>query len=400
MISQEIQSGKIDLLCFGDEGYIKRESKKIKIPDVSERTKAGDRFRKTKDPKDLKILEETEKNYPKIEDGDTVITGKKTKINLSIDYNSGKDKPIDNYKQRISKTFNLFPNSELKVSEFEKWDKKSKDTRCYGVLVKKIELKKGFFKFSLSNTEDEIIASTSKIKVKGGSGGGFIDVYDNMVYSLPIKSTSIGAIGVEYTNILTKKSFLAKSDTFEEIIVTKDSIYKKGSIKMDDIFNNNMKILISMGKGFDKMMPSMDDKEIATQMKEMPKMLEQNIGNLEMFKQMSPADLERLAKMSGNVSKEQLEQIKNFPEMIKKMEKSGMMNEMKKSMAMMKGQMEGIGNENIDRMTKLTQETMKERKIKLDELTKTPEGKDIDEILESPRNYKPLTKEFGAVKVA
>jgi hypothetical protein len=235
--------------------------------------------------------------------------------------------------------------------------------------------------------------------VKGGDGSGLFDVSDDTVYSCPVKSTSIGAVGIEYTNLRTKKSFLAKANTPEEIIVTNDGIYRRGMIKMDNIFQYNMQIVMSLQKTITQTIPTIDPKEMANSMKNISGTMEQGMASFEMFKQMSPDDLVRLMKMNGaEVSPEVLKQMKELPEMIKMMEEKGLMKEMKKATAMSKGLMEGMGNENIERMAKMNAKGMAIFKEKSNELTKI-DGKDVDELLERPRMYNPLTKEFGAVKV-
>jgi hypothetical protein len=67
---------------------------------------------------------------------------------------------------------------------------------------------------------------------------------------------------------------------------------------------------------------------------------------------------------------------------------------------MAKGYYEGMGSANIEKMMKISDQAMEESKKKLEEITKTADGKNIDELLSTPRKYKPLTKEFGATKVA
>jgi hypothetical protein len=325
MFVENVETGRIDLFCFGEDGYIKRAGKKIRIPSSAEKARIYEEFMKTKN---RSKLEKFDKEYPKLENNDIIISGKKTKIRINVSWNKGKDKPIDDYKQRASKSVFMTPESELKVSGIEKWDKTAKEVKHCGEMIKNIELKKGFFHVSCSNTDDKILAETASIMFKN-DGQVFIDVYENIIYSLPIKSSSIGAIGTEYTNKATGKTYLAKSSMFEEIIVSKDSIYKRALTKMDDIFNENMKILMSFNKDMMNSFVRVDSKQIAEQMKNIPANMENNMASLEMFKQMKPEDLERLMKISGNASKEDMEMVKNIPDMMKKMEASGMMEKRK-----------------------------------------------------------------------
>ena len=88
--------------------------------------------------------------------------------------------------------------------------------------------------------------------------------------------------------------------------------------------------------------------------KDMSKIFEQSMSSLEMFKNLAPADLERLAKMGGQkLSDEQLKQIKEFPEMAKMMEKEGLIDKMKEASATISGMSEGMGDEGMASMKKI-----------------------------------------------
>ncbi|HOD89814.1 MAG TPA: hypothetical protein PKK56_01900 [archaeon] len=393
-----IESGKIDLKAIGENAFILRKGKKIKIPSTEDEAKVVEKFNKTKDKNILKKFKE---EYPKLIDGDTIISGKQTYIGLNNGYNKGKENPVEDYKYRASKIICIYPNSELKVSGIESWDKTDKKTRkrCYGGLIKNIELKKGLFSVSYSRSEEPIITPIASIKFIS-SGSGFFDVYDNILYSSPTGS-------VEYTNRLTKKSFIAKSQTPEEIIVTKDGIYRKGMSEMDEIFQYKTLLLTqNQFKFMDTIAfpgENLNEKQMAEQYKNIPKTIEQAIGAMEMFKQMSPDDMERLMKMGEaqgtKIAPEMMEQMKQIPDLIKAMEKEGDMKELKQATAMSKGLIEGLGEKGTELLVKTTLSTSKKLK-KTSEDFKTQNKKagiDIDKILESPRTYKPLT---GAKKVA
>ncbi|MDD4983343.1 MAG: hypothetical protein PHH82_00695 [Candidatus ainarchaeum sp.] len=395
----DIETGHIDLSAAGPNAFIKRkDGKKVNIPPVETETDLISEFQKTKDNKKI---EKFRKDYPKLMEGDTIISGAKTKIHIDISYNKGKDKPIDDYKSRASKGIFMGPNSELQVSGFESWDKTDAKTkeRHHGELIKNVELKKGFFQIGYSHTEDILTTPVALIKFNF-DGNGFFDVSENAVYSAPTASTSIGAGGVEYTNKLTKKTFTAKSSTFEEIIVTRDGIYRKGLTNMDDIFQNQMALLSTFHQMLTNSIPTIDPTDYANQIKNLGNNLEQGVGSMEMMKNMSPDDLTRLMKQGGaEVTPEIMAQMKELPNMLKMMEDKGLMAEMKKGLNMMKGFTEGMGNENIDRFAKTFAGSMAGVKTKTKELTKTSDGKSYDDILENPRTYKPLTEKFGAVKV-
>ncbi|MFH0713881.1 MAG: hypothetical protein V1722_04980 [Candidatus Micrarchaeota archaeon] len=399
MLYHEIETGNIRLTAGGENAFIARGSKKIKIPSGESETKLIEEFQKTHDNAKL---EKSKKEFPKLAEGDKIICGAKTIVYLTTSYNNGKENPIDDYKARASKTVFMGPNSELQVSGFEKWDKKDnkEKTRCHGELIKNIELKKGFFQVSYSHTDDVLVTPVALIKFNF-DGSGFFDVCDDVLYSSPLASTSIGAGGVEYTNKATKRSFTAKSTTFEEIIVTRDAIYRKGLTKMDDIFNNAIALNGFFQNKLTATMPTVDEKQMAESYKNMPKNMEQMVGSLEMFKQMSPDDLTRMmkigeAKSGTKISPEVMERMKEMPEMLKKMEKDGMFGQMKKAMAMQKGLMEGMGDKGIERLVSSQKAGME--MLKKQKNMSTAEGIDIEQIIESPRVYKPVTKD--GVKVA
>jgi hypothetical protein len=99
-----------------------------------------------------------------------------------------------------------------------------------------------------------------------------------------------------------------------------------------------------------------------------------------------------------------MEKMKEIPEMLNLMEKRGTMNEMKRAMAGGKGFIEGLGSEGIDRLTKAQTKGFEQAKKQVEQpvQTVTAEGKtiDIESFFKSPRKYKSLTQESGAVKVA
>ncbi|MFA6341024.1 MAG: hypothetical protein WCX27_02170 [Candidatus Paceibacterota bacterium] len=378
----DIRTGNINLMALGDNAFIVRGGKKIKIPSVKEGIKGS----------------------PTLEDGDNLLCGPKSMIRVASDFNKGKENPIDDWKQNSSKTVNMGPNSELAVSGFESWDKTDKDKkRHYGSLIKNIELKKGLFSVSYSNTDDILKTPIADVKFLGTGGNtGTFDVYDDILYS-----NAGGEKGVEYTNKRTKVTFLAKSSIPFEVIVTKDGIYKKGMLKMDDIFSSmNTLGLTSYFSGLlYESVPEMDPAKLAESYKSIPKGMEQALGAFDMFSQMTPEDLERMMKMNeahgAKITPEMKEQFKELPDMMKKMKKEGYMEQMKKATAMSKGMIEGLGDAGIDRLTKATSKGMKQAKETQGQMSKiyTGEGKQVDasSIFESKRAYKPLT---DAKKVA
>lgn len=407
-MSFDVQTGRIDLAVSGEGAFIMRKGKKIKIPSVETQAKLTGELQKS-EGKDWKIMDKFQKDYPKLMDGDTLLSGSKTIIRVASDFNVGKEKPIEGYKNNSSKIISMAPNSEMVVGGFESWDKTGKDKkRNHGEMIKNIELIKGFFSVSYSNTDDILVTPMVDIRFLGfGGSGGVFDVYDNILYS-----NAGGEKGVEYTNKKTRAVYLAKSSSPQEIIVNGSGIYKKGILSADDLFSvsNGIGLISYFSRVLSNAAPEIDSKKMAESYKSIPDSMNQTFGTIEMFSQMTPEDLERMIKMSKEhgekmdpeMEKKMREQIKELPEALAEMKKAGYMDQMKKAMAMSKGMMEGLGNAGIDRLTKVSAGTIKQVKETHEQLSKIyigGEGKSVDLsfFLESPRKYKPLT---DAKKVA
>lgn len=399
----DIETGNIRVTACGENAVIVRKGEKIKIPSIEVQTELINEFQKTGE-KARAAMDKFKDDYPTLEEGDIVVCGKKTTININTNYNKGKEKPIDDWKSRASKSIGMGPESELRVSGFEKWDKTDKSNkRHHGELIKNIELKKGLFSVSYSNTDDVLITPVAYIKFLGNGGTtGTFDVYENILYS-----NAGGEKGVEYTNRMTKASYIAKSNMPQEIIVAGDGIYKKGVLKMDDIFTplNSIGLINIFQNAQYKSIPEMDENKLAESYKNMPKTMEHALGAFEMFGKMTPEDMERMAKMGeahgAKITPEMMRQFKEIPEAMNAMEKEGIAEQMKKAMAMSKGMIEGLGNEGVDRLIKTQSKGIKKAKEAQTQMSKlyTADGKQIDlsELFESQRKYKPLT---DAKKVA
>lgn len=124
----DVQTGHINLTASGENAFIIRKGKKIKIPSVELRAKLMSELLKT-DGKDRVEMDKFEKDYPKLMDGDILLSGSNTIIRVDNDFNIGKEKPIEGWKNNSSKTINMGPNSEMTVSGFELWDKTDKDKK-------------------------------------------------------------------------------------------------------------------------------------------------------------------------------------------------------------------------------------------------------------------------------
>ncbi|MFA5651918.1 MAG: hypothetical protein WC933_00965 [Candidatus Paceibacterota bacterium] len=400
----DVETGRIGLSASGENAFIVRKGKKIKISSVETKAKLMS-ITINSDGKDRVELDKLEKEYPKLMDGDTLLSGPKTIIRVNNDFNVGKENPLEGYKNNSSKIVSMAPNSEMIVSGFESWDKTGKDKkRNYGQMIKNIELVKGFFSVSYSNTDDILVTPIADVKFLGfGGSGGVFDVYDNILYS-----NAGGEKGVEYTNKKTKATYLAKSSSPQEIIVNGSGIYKRGVLSADDLFsiNNGIGLITYFSKTLYNAAPEVDSKKMAESYKKIPDVMSQTFGSIEMFSQMKPEDIERMMKMSEDqgqkVTPEMRAQMKDLPEAMKELQKTGFMDQMKKAMAMSKGMMEGLGDAGIDRLTKVSSGSTKMVKETNEQLSKIyigGEGKSVDlsSFLESPRKYKPLS---DAKKVA
>lgn len=404
----DVQTGRIDLAASGENAFIVRKGKKIKIPSVETRAKLMS-VTINSNGKDRTGLNKFEKEYPKLIDGDTLLSGSNTIIRVDNNFNVGKENPIEGWKNNSSKTISMGPNSEMVVSGFESWEKTGKDKkRNHGEMIKNIELVKGFFSVSYSNTDDILVTPMANVKFLGfGGSGGVFDVYDNILYS-----NAGGEKGVEYTNKKTKAVYLAKSSSSQEIIVNGSGIYKRGMLSADDLFSvsNGIGLITYFSRVLHNAAPEIDPAKMAESYKNIPNTMEQSLGTFEMFSQMTPEDMERMIKISEEhgekispeMKKQMKAQMKDLPEVMEQMKKSGYLEQMQKGVAMSKGMIEGLGNKGLERLTKISSGTAKQLKDANEKLSKVyvgEEGKSVDVsiLLESPRKYKSLT---DAKKVA
>jgi hypothetical protein len=379
----DIQTGNINLNVTGDNGVIVRKNgKKVKIISFDEEMKLAEEARKKQDYEKLKKVQE---DQPKIESGDTIIAGKDTLVSVSSSYDKGKDKPDNEYS--ISRTVTLWPESEIKIGEVESWDRTDKTAkkRFYGEKFDSVELIKGTFNYRSDGNEDKLITPVADIIFKKDGGFGVFDLYNGNLYCNPLASENIKTSGeIEFINKNTKKSFTVKrSNGLCEIIVTSNAIYKKSFISMDKFFmdyNFSATMKPEMVVVSPTTVPAMGN------YKDIGKIFEQSMSSMEMFKNLSSADLERLAKMGGQkISEEQLKQIKDLPEMTKMMEKEGIMEKMKEASAMVKGLSEGIGDEGAASMARLQKDAAPKM-----EAIRNQSFDMYKNAAKAPRNYAPL----------
>lgn len=388
----DVQSGYIRLSAVGENGVIKRKSgKTVRIPSAETFNKLSSEFRKSGNSDKLRRFSE---EFPKVESGDTISAGEDTMISVVNSYNKEKDKPIEKPAYYASKSITLWPGSEMKIGEVEAWDRTDAKTkkRFYGEKIGEVKITKGTFNCSYAIDEDKVVTPVAEIVFKKAGGFGLFDLYDGNLYCNPMASENLLLGGdskgeIEFTNTHTKKLYIVKTGGMAEIIVTSDAIYKKSFVRMDKFFFDYNLVapikpeMISQGP---LMVPETGDWQGISNA------LETGMGSLEMFQNMSPDDLERLAKMGGDkLSEEQLKQFRELPEMAKMMEKEGLLKQMGKASAIAKGMAEGIGEEGMASMKRLSKDSAGQMEAiykKTFDMYKKAAN--------SPRNYGELSAEF------
>ncbi|MFA5070830.1 MAG: hypothetical protein WC511_00480 [Candidatus Pacearchaeota archaeon] len=389
----ETSTGRIDLSAYGETAFIKRkDGEKVKIPSSEILMKLYKKANETQNQKDFEKCREFQDNFPKIKEGDVFMTGKDSLINLSCNYNRGKDKPIEGYKNQETKNIFIGGNgAEAKIVGLESWsreDKKTK-TKYFGTSIKGYEiLKEGFFYCSYLNTDGELITPIANIKFGSKGANISIDFYKGILYTVPILSSGIKNEhgNVEFILKKSKKSYKDDSEMIKEIIVTSDGIYKKSMIKMDPIDYMIGTKLISLTNISE--MPVLKKEQITGQPKKMTETMKQAQVSMEMFKKLSPSEITELGKSEG-ATPEQIKQMIEGAEALKTMETKMPMEEMNKAFAKMNAYYEGMDDTGIESMMKLQ---TKGQKIASEYNAKTKN--EVLKMLSSPRKYSPLTSEF------
>jgi len=386
----EVNNGVNELSAAGNDAIIIRKNgEKIPIPSNESMAKLHKDMLKASTQKAKEIARKKydllNKKFPKIMEGDTVISGENTLISVRSSYNIGKDKPLDGMKSSASKSIYLGPNSEVKLGGIEKWSREDKNTekKYVGELLRTIEVKKvGLFFCSYSNCEDELLTPTALIQFIGLGGSITCDYYNGALYCVTTGSEGIGEKGsIKFTNKNTKKSFT--STTLQEVIITNDSIYRKGFAKMDEIdYLSGPQIgMHSMKDWIEPMTETMDYGKVANNTAEA-------FANMEMLRQMDPKDLVKLAKQGG-ASKEQLKQLEQLPQMMKMMDKEMPIDKLMTAAATQKAFYQGMGEQGLANMASVHKEANKKLVGHIDNVLK-----DFMDKSKKPRNYGPLKNEF------
>ncbi|MFH0711294.1 MAG: hypothetical protein V1944_01830, partial [Candidatus Aenigmatarchaeota archaeon] len=289
----------------------------------------------------------------------------------------------------------LFENTQAKINgvkHFEKEDKKN-DTKYIIDSVKTVEILRGSFQIISFSNEAEVETSFATIKFHGKGISGFFDITSTGLYTFP----QLGPGGrVEYICNGTKKSYITKDYKSNEpvfpteIVVTNSGIYKIPFTKADNP-NLNKLMTITMKTA----MPSQEMAKAA--LPQQQKMMEdmasgafqnQLFSGMETMKNMKSADLKRLIeKGGGKATPEQMKMFEQVPEMIKKMEKSGKMTEMKKGYAQAGNMFAGMSKEGMASLSKVQEHGMERFNAESGKILE-----DFKKVKKEP--YKPLKEEY------
>lgn len=388
----DVSTGSVNFFASGDNAFIKRKNgKKVQIPSSEILTQLYNKAAKTEDPADFQKCRDFQDKFPKIEEDDTFITGKDTIIGIDCNYNQGKSKPLEGYKNNETKNITLGPNAEMKIIGLETWSREDKkeNKRYYGTAIKTFEiLKECFFYCSFNRTEDELITPIANIKFCGLGGAITSDFYRGILYSVLVSSSGLGDEHGTFifTNKKTKRSYEDKSDTIREVIVSENGIYRKSMVSMDPIdYMISTKLMAFRNT---EEMPIISPKKQALGLENTENAFNQLQVSMEMFKQMSPSEIAEMAKSSG-ATPEQMKQMQEIPEMLKAMEGQIPLDEMKKITASQKAYYAGMGKEGMESMERVQQ---KGQKLAIENAKKT--RAEVLKTLNSPRNYSPLTANF------
>lgn len=275
ILMQEQVESEINLLgTIGENAFIKRKRKIIKLPD----------FKKIS-------MEEYAKSKLVFEDGDILSTGKRSSINIS----SNKK---ENNKDRFTQ-LTMLPESEAKIS-VEKWSKidKINEVKLIGSVISKVEFSRGIFNVT---TTEAIITPTAEIIHGQEAKPLIVEIMSN---GNTVFNSQLGLVSLKCKG--TGKKIEVKPAYMQEIIVTRNGIYKKGLEDIDPRFAE-LSSLTSFSFGPVVASISQGSEESDKRVVEQFKSFNPNdfTKNLLAFQQM---DLSKVANYPG-VTKEQLKQM-------------------------------------------------------------------------------------------
>ena len=390
MLLSDVNTGRIELYSFGNVTIKRKNGKKISVPPREELAELIHKYNETKSPEALAELQRWEKNFPKLAEGDTILIGPDSSISLTASYNKGRDRPVEGLHTSVGKTFSCGADSEVAVLGFESWDRSDKtaEKRYFGEALKTIEVRKsGFFYCSYDNCEDEFVTPTAALKFTGLGGAVTGDIYNGALYAVVVKHSGLnGEHGnVNFTSRGSKRTYLAKSELIEEIIVTGNAIYRRPFDKMDQInyMIGPQLAAMAMQAGF-----TAQDMDASSMAKDIGKTSENAMTSMEMLKGLKPEELEKLLKIGG-ATPEQISQMKDLPEKLKRMDKDMPMDKLYSAMAQTKAFYEGMGDTGAASMAKLQKQAQLQAKTQIESVMKQ-----LKDSSSAPRKYGPLTSDL------
>lgn len=391
MVFEKI-TGNISLYSSGKNAFIKRENgKKISIPPVEILNNLLRKQYETQSKEDSEKVREFLKKFPQIEEGDILTTGKDSFILVGSTYDKGRDKPIN-----LSESKSIFisgDGAEVKVTGVENWEREDKKNKIKysGKGIKNFEiLKEGYYYCNYSNNEDILKTPIADIKFKKTDGTITLDFYKKILYMIPIPSLEVEekGNGIEFVLKNSKKFYLDNEKAIKEIIISSGGIYKKSMFVMDNLnyfFGAQLSSLLVSGSA------PLLIKDNLKKPKELMQTMKEGEIAVEMLKGLSSSEVSELGK-SGGMNEKQMKQLMDATDVLKSMKDKIPFDKINESLGKLNAYQEGLGESGKKSMEKV-QQKMKEKMSEENEKLKISFFK----MLNSPREYAPLTPEFKIV---
>jgi hypothetical protein len=334
------------------------------------------------EPAEKSTLTEFFNKIPKIKNGDIIITGTGSTIVISSNWDSGKTEPNKNYESEKSMNLTIAPNSKAMLSTTS-WNQINKKTNVniHGQGIIKVELIKGIF--SINAKGIEVTTPTAYFKEPKISAIEVLN--DGTTYLIKLNK-------MEINNKITGKTYFAKSTGLDEIIITKDAIYRKPSTKIDERISSISGALI-VGSGspifntkdsIELMSRMLDPLKNQDTLKNPESFMNNAMASIEMFNQMSKEDMEKLG-LSKNQIKDMNVGLKNFNGE-KRNEK---MKNINKKMKEVGKQFEGFTPEHAEKFKEITKYKMQKAQPNLKK-----HQANVIKIYESLPAYSPLESQY------
>jgi hypothetical protein len=321
-----------------------------------------------------------------IQDGDTIVTGKKSMMIISS--NGDKDKPR-RWDNTYSTMVHILPESEVTFST--KKSETDEDTNQQSrYIITKTKLVKGDFIISSFEDIETPTATLYSLKRKGSGKGVIVDIPDD-------NRTIVCCSGfadepddrIEVTCKATGKKFASLPSFPQEIVITNGEIYRIPMAKMDErisqLYNSLIKLL-TMGMGG------------AMETQQVQKMSEMSFSDLlKNSSQQQASFIDNMKKMqtldvnTPGMTPEAKKQLEAMQKMVSDPKMQKAMGEFQKNMKEYQGKMDWM-NQNLD-MEKMDADMEKGKKKTKQFINQN--AKDVDELFEKlPKAYAPLSSKF------